>query len=204
MSRFDKAALTWDEKPLRVELAKNIAKGIVENIPIKSDMKVLDFGCGTGLLSFFILPYVKEVVGVDNSSKMVEVFNKKAEDNNIQNARAYVFDLEKENLNEDFDLIINSMVFHHIEDLERILKSLYSHLKGNGYIAIADLVKEDGSFHDDNDGVVHFGFDVESLKSLFEKVGFKDVESNIVHTVKKQKGDGEREYPIFLIVGKKE
>ncbi len=204
MNKFDKAALTWDENTLRVELAKNIAKGIIENVPIKSDMKVLDFGCGTGLLSFFILPYIKEVIGVDSSLKMVEVFNKKAKDNNIENAKAYHFDLEKEKLKEDFDLIVSSMVFHHIEDIEKILKSLYYHLKDSGYIAIADLVKEDGSFHDDNDGVVHFGFDVESLTSLFEKLGFKDVKSDIVYTVKKQREKGERDYPIFLIVGKKE
>ncbi len=204
MSKFDKVALTWDENPVRMELTRNIAKGIIENLPLKSDMKVLDFGCGTGLLSFFILPYVKEVVGVDNSTKMVEVFNKKAEDNNIENAKAYKIDLENESLNDDFDLIISSMVFHHIEDIEKILKSLYSHLKNGGYIAIADLVKEDGTFHDDNEGVVHFGFDVEELKSLFEKVGFKNVKSYVVHTVKKQRENGEREYPIFLIVGNKE
>jgi Predicted methyltransferase (contains TPR repeat) len=40
-------------------------------------MKVLDFGCGTGLLSFFLQPYVGEITGIDTSKGMIEVFDKK-------------------------------------------------------------------------------------------------------------------------------
>jgi len=44
-------------------------------------MKVLDFGCGTGLLSFFLQPYVGEITGIDTSKGMIEVFDKKIKEN---------------------------------------------------------------------------------------------------------------------------
>ena len=77
MNRFDMAALTWDEKPVRVNIAKNIAEKIKELVPLNQNMKVLDFGCGTGLLSFFLQPYVGEITGIDTSKGMIEVFDKK-------------------------------------------------------------------------------------------------------------------------------
>jgi cyclopropane fatty-acyl-phospholipid synthase-like methyltransferase len=203
MSKFDMAALTWDEKPRRVEIAKNVAQAIKKHVPLNKSMRLLDFGCGTGLLTFFLIDSVKEAVGVDTSQGMCEVFLKKANENNINNVKVLNIDLTKDKLEEKFDVIVSSMALHHVKDTESILRRFYELLNENGYIAIADLVKEDGTFHDDNEGVEHFGFDLDNLKTLFEKVGFKDVNYDIAHIVRKEKDGKEREYPVFLMVGKK-
>ena len=203
MNRFDIAALTWDEKPLRVELVKNVTEKIKELIPLDKSMKVLDFGCGTGLLSFFLHPYVKEITGVDTSKGMIDVFEKKIKEGKVENIRCFNLDIYKDKLPEKYDLIVSSMVFHHIEDINQILKILYSYLHEGGYIAIADLVKEDGSFHDDNEGVIHFGFDLSMLENQLRNVGFKDNKSEIAYVVKKKRDGKEKEYPIFVMVGKK-
>lgn len=197
------AALTWDEKPMRVNIAKNVADGIKKNIPINKNMKLLDFGCGTGLLTFFLIENVKEAVGVDTSKGMCEVFTKKAKENNFNNVRVFNIDLTKEDIDEKFDVIVSSMSLHHVKDTQGILKKFYNLLKENGYIATADLVKEDGTFHDDNEGVEHYGFDLEKLKTLFENTGFKDVKYDIVYTIVKERDGQLKNYPIFLMVGKK-
>ena len=203
MSKFDMAALTWDEKPMRVNIAKNVAESIKKHIPLNKDMKLLDFGCGTGLLTFFLIDEVGKAVGVDSSKGMCEVFLKKAKENNIDNVEVLNLDLEKQDIDQKFDVIVSSMALHHVKDTQNILKKFYSLLNEGGYIAIADLVKEDGTFHDDNEGVEHFGFDLEELKSLFENVGFKDVKYDIAYTVVKERDGQNREYPIFLMVGRK-
>lgn len=197
------AALTWDEKPARVNIAKAVAEGIKRQIHLNNDFKILDFGCGTGLVSFFLADEVGQIVGVDNSKGMVEVFNRKAKENKI-NAVAYQIDIFNQDFDEkDFDLIISSMVFHHIKDPVSVLKRLSNHLKKGGYIAIADLVKEDGSFHDDNDGVEHFGFEIDEFSNYLKEAGFDVVKSEIVFEVEKEREGEKRKYPVFLISGKK-
>lgn len=199
MSKFDLAALTWDEKPMRVKIAKSVADGIKEDIPLREDFKLLDFGCGTGLVSFFLADSVGQIVGVDSSQGMVDMFNKKAKENGI-NAVAYKVDIFNQDFTENnFDIIISSMTFHHIKRPVDILKRLSKHLKKGGYIAVADLVKEDGTFHDDNEGVEHFGFEIEEFESFLKEAGFKDIKSKIVYKIKKE--NREREYPVFLTRG---
>ncbi|MEZ0323377.1 MAG: class I SAM-dependent methyltransferase [Hydrogenothermaceae bacterium] len=202
MSKFDLAALTWDEKPMRVNIAKSVAEGVKKLIPLKKDFKILDFGCGTGLVSFFLAEDVGQIVGVDSSQGMVDVFNKKAQENNI-NAKAYKLDILNEDFEEgDFDLIVSSMTFHHIKEPVQMLNRLKNYLKNGGYIAIADLVKEDGTFHDYNEGVEHFGFDIDQMVNYLKEAGFTDIKSEIVYKVKKDRDGKEREYPIFLVIGK--
>jgi precorrin-6B methylase 2 len=48
---FDKEAAAWDEQPARVQLAGDVAAAIVRQVTLRTDMDVLDFGCGTGLLT---------------------------------------------------------------------------------------------------------------------------------------------------------
>jgi len=46
-----------------------------------------------------------------------------------------------------YDLIINAMAMHHVEDTDNMLSAFSAHLKTGAKIALADLDKEDGSFH---------------------------------------------------------
>ena len=65
MNRFDIEALTWDDLPRRVNLAKSVVKNILSYL--KGDETVLDFGSGSGLVGLNIAPFVKKVIGVDTS-----------------------------------------------------------------------------------------------------------------------------------------
>jgi len=65
------------------------------------------------------------------------------------------------------------MTLHHIKDVRGLLKRFHHALLPGGYIAIADLDKEDGRFHDNHDGVFHHGFDRDELGLLFAEAGFR-------------------------------
>ncbi|RUM49405.1 MAG: methyltransferase [Hydrogenothermus sp.] len=200
MNRFDELAKIWDEAPYRVENTKKIGQAIVENVPLSKNWKVLDFGVGTGLLTFYIQPYVKAIDAVDNSQGMLEKLKEKAESANVLTINPILKDLEKDDLGEnEYDAIISSMTLHHIKDITSFLKKLYKTLKKGGYLAIADLEKEDGDFHSDNDGVYHFGFSKEELENYFKEAGFENFKFLIVNKIEKNN----KEYPVFLAIGKK-
>ena len=188
-------AAEWDSDSLRVKLATSIAQKISDTIAIKESDKILDFGCGTGLVSFSLMQYAGEVVGLDNSEGMVEQFNQKAEEYNLQ-ASARTFNFESDTIDDsNFNLSVAAMVFHHLPDPQVILKKLYDSLKSNGTIAIADLDKEDGSFHPaDMKGIYHHGFNRSDMTDWLSKAGFKAVKTETVLDFER---DG-NQYSIFL------
>jgi cyclopropane fatty-acyl-phospholipid synthase-like methyltransferase len=182
----------------RVKNAKSIAEQIIENVELKQDMRVMDFGAGTGLLSYFIAPYVHTIVAVDNSPSMLEVFKEKA-DKFESKTEVLELDLSRDEIDEKFHGIISSMTIHHIMDIKSLFTKLYNMLEENGFIAIADLDSEDGSFHSDNRGVFHYGFEREDLKAIAKEVGFKNIHFKLASTIKKPHAD----FTLFLMLAER-
>jgi len=200
VNKFDKLAQQWDEKPSRVENAKKIGQKILDNIPIDKSWSVMDFGAGTGLLTFYIQPYVKNIDAIDSSKQMLQTLKAKAQKSNIKNITPILKDLEKDEIgSEKYNLIISSMTLHHIKNIEPFLKRLHKSLKKQGFIAIADLEKEEGSFHSDNKGVYHFGFTKEELEKYLKKTGFKQIKILTANTIHKEG----KNYPVLLAIGQK-
>ena len=181
----------WDLKSRRVQNAKKIAEAISKNIPLNKNMHILDFGAGTGLLSYFISDKVKKITAIDNSPSMLEVLKEKVEEKKFScPVEVIEADITKENIqNIKVDGIISSMTIHHIEDIENLFKIFYKMLNENGFIALADLDKENGTFHSDNKGVFHFGFDRDELKKIAEKIGFEMINFETVNEINKPNGN---------------
>ena len=200
---FDKAAATWDEKPRRVQLAKNIASAIEKAVPLHQQMKVLEIGCGTGLISTQLAQNVGSVLATDSSAGMLEVLENKIKVLGIKNISTKNVDLTDDDTSlsgKTFHLIVSSMTLHHIFDTVTLLKRCRDLLAPDGVLAIADLDKEDGSFHGDMAGVKHHGFDTTELGRLVLQTGFKDVHFATVHVItKEEEQGGKRHYPVFLM-----
>jgi len=194
---FKDKAQNWDSGDIRVNGAKIIADAIEKEIQLSKDMEILDFGVGTGLLGFRIAPKVKQVYGIDTSEKMLEKLEEKNKPG--LEIKAYHQDIIKEPLTKQFDGLISSMTLHHVEDLDTFFKTIHTNIKENGFIAIADLQSEDGSFHSDNTGVHHFGFDAENLVQIVQKYGFKDVKTQNINTISKP----HRDFEVFLLTAQK-
>ncbi|MEO1938090.1 MAG: class I SAM-dependent methyltransferase, partial [Sulfurimonas sp.] len=173
MSRFDNRAKEWDQKDRRVNGAKTIAKAIENKISLTPEMEILDFGVGTGLLGFEIAKKVKSIDGVDTSEGML----KKLEEKNTSELFITPLhqDILKEPLSKKYDGVVSSMTLHHVANLNAFFSELTKIVKDGGFIAIADLEKENGTFHSDNTGVHHFGFDEVELREYVERAGFRDV-----------------------------
>ena len=195
---FAHKSKSWDMNSKRVQNAKGIAELIVKNIKLDKSMELMDFGAGTGLLSYFIAPYVKKIVALDNSPSMLGEFKAKCNEF-VCETEIIEKDLSIETLDRKFDGIISSMTIHHLEDIIALFTKLYDMLEKGGFIAIADLDTEDGSFHSDNTGVHHHGFDREALQLIAEEVGFKDVKFDLASSIEKP----HRTFTVFLLTAVK-
>jgi 2-polyprenyl-3-methyl-5-hydroxy-6-metoxy-1,4-benzoquinol methylase len=98
-----------------------------------------------------------------------------------------------------FDGMVSSMTLHHVEDLKAFFTTINKNIKEEGFIAIADLEKEDGTFHSDNTGVFHFGFTQEDLCKIVEECGFKEISYEQINTIQKS----HRDFGIFLLTARK-
>ncbi len=198
---FDKEAAQWDENPFRVKLARDVAAAMIREIHPSRDQHVLDFGCGTGLVTLELQPLVKAITGVDSSHGMLAVLKQKIERQGLANVHAQFVDLENgERVEGGYDLIVSSMVTHHVPDTLALFKEWRRLLLPGGQICFADLDTEDGAFHGDNTGVYHLGFDRQKLARLLQQAGFRDIRMGTATTVSKEvEGQGMREFSIFLI-----
>ncbi len=201
---FDSRAAEWDKLPRRVALANAVLELIKREIEPQPWMRVLDYGCGTGLVTMGLQPLVKEIIAVDSSAGMLEQLQSKALETGALNLSTFFIDLDKEwKLPAGIDLLVSSMTMHHVPDVAPLLAHFRSVMSPGSWLCISDLEKEDGSFHDDQSSdIPHHGFEIEEMESFFKKAGFSDIKTMPVMNVKKERNEGLHLYPVNLTIGK--
>jgi len=201
---FNDVAENWDTQQ-RVKRARIIANEILKSIKLKKDYRALDFGCGTGLVSFNLCNEFHQITLVDTSKGMIDKLNIKIHDSNIQNMEAYQLDInDGYELLGKYDVIYTSMALHHIKNIKKSLEILYKLLNNDSYLCVVDLIEDDGRFHKlekDFDG--HNGFNTDELFKVLEEVGFKNIDTHVFYKDTKNVGDLIVDYSLFLMVGKK-
>lgn len=195
---FNEKAKDFDTNDMIKKLSSAIGFSMLEKIPLHSQMDVMDFGAGTGLISSHIAPLVNKIIAVDISQAMLEKLIAKPELHG--KVEAVCQDITNNPIDADFDLIMSAMALHHIEDTNEIIGTFSEYLKPGGIVALADLDKEDGSFHPENtEGVFHSGFERDELKTILESNEFKNIQFSTAHTI-----NGEtKDYPVFLVTATK-
>lgn len=195
---FNEKAKTWDANEMVKQLSSAVGSSILEHISLNPQMNVMDFGAGTGLISSHVAPLVNKIVAVDISEAMLDKLITKPE---LQGkVEAVCQNILDKPLTKQFDLIMSAMAMHHVEDSNKLIQTFSQHLISGAVLALADLDKEDGSFHPaDVEGVFHSGFERDKLKLLLESHGFEDIHFFTAHTVVKD----DKEYPIFLVIATK-
>lgn len=203
MSEFDARARDWDKNQRYIDRSEAVAKAMLQAIPFNKSMKALEYGSGTALLSFALKDEFEEIVLMDNSQEMTAVTAEKIADQNIKNMKPLFFDLEHQDYSGSFDIIYNQMVMHHVNDIDRMLTKFHSLLNPGGYLAIADLYAEDGSFHGEGFNG-HLGFDVDEMKKRILSKGFIGLRHTQCFIISKIMEDGcQKEYHVFLLVAEK-
>jgi cyclopropane fatty-acyl-phospholipid synthase-like methyltransferase len=191
---FAHKAESFDQNKDHIDNVDNIAHAIASHIDLQKSMHIMDFGSGTGLLLERIAPRVGKITAVDTSAAMNSQLAEKRSRLNCDLDMVEI-DLEKKDIDQAFDGIISSMTMHHIRDIDAMFSKFHRMLKPGGFIAIADLDKEDGSFHEEDTGVFHLGFEHESIARSARDAGFRDVEVTSASVVHKP----ERDFPVFLL-----
>ena len=129
--------------PIRISYIKN---NIINTFKLKNKkkplnkIKILDIGCGGGLLSEPMRRLGAEVVGIDASQKNINVAKIHAKKNNLD-IKYYCNSPENFEIKTKFDVILNMEIIEHVEDVNHFLKSSSNLLKKNGIMFIATLNK---------------------------------------------------------------
>jgi len=195
---FKEKAKEWDVNEMVTQLSAAIGSCILNNVALNKTMHVLDFGAGTGLITSQVAPHVNKITAVDVSAAMLDQLLAKQELKD--KVETLCQDITTQPTGVEYDLIMSAMAMHHVEDTENMLQQFAAHLKLGAKVALADLDKEDGSFHPaETQGVYHSGFEREAFSALLEKNGFKDINFVTAHTVDKEN----KSYPIFLALATK-
>jgi tRNA (cmo5U34)-methyltransferase len=204
MNDFDSKAAEWDKNPIHWERSAVIVEEIKKRITFSPDLTAMEYGAGTGIASFLLKDDFRSILMLDNSDEMVRVTLDKIKASGSKNLAVEKFDLEHQDYRSaKFDLIFSQMVFHHIADIDAILKRIGGMLNPGGSIAVADLYNEDGSFH--GDGFTgHNGFNPSDLAKTLSSLGFRDIVYEHCYTVSRKISETEtRNYPLFLITAVK-
>jgi ubiquinone/menaquinone biosynthesis C-methylase UbiE len=203
VTHFDEKAKTWDSDPDKIIRARAVAQGIRSRVPLIPGMSAFEYGCGTGLLSFELHEDLTHITLADSSAGMLAVLQEKISSGRIQNMNAVRLDLAADPLPpERFALVTTMMTLHHVRDTDKLLLDFFNLLECPGFLCVADLDREDGSFHGSGFSG-HKGFDREVLRQQAVRAGFREAGFETVYTMSRGEGRERRNYTLFLMIAEK-
>ena len=121
---WDKRSSEYDQKAKKNEQTYIKAIENTKKHLISSDT-VLEYACGTGIITNEIAGNVKEIHAIDTSSKMIEVAKRKADERNIENINFTQSSIFNERFKqESFDLILAFHILHLLEDSQKAMQQI--------------------------------------------------------------------------------
>ncbi len=152
IEKFSKIAEEWWDphgkfkplhkfNPIRISYIK---ESIINSFKLKEKakplekVKILDIGCGGGLLSEPMSRLGADVMGIDASDKNIEVAKFHAKKDNL-NIKYQCASPEKLNTSVKFDVILNMEIVEHVEDIDFFLQSCSKLLRKNGIMFVATI-----------------------------------------------------------------
>ena len=134
--------------PIRIAYIRdNIIKTLKlkdKNKPLEK-IKILDIGCGGGLLSEPMCRMGAQVTGIDASEKNINIAKLHAKKDNLK-IKYYCASPENFKINDKFDVILNMEIVEHVQDVNFFLQSCSKLLKSHGIMFVATLNKTLKSF----------------------------------------------------------
>jgi len=154
IEKFSKIAEEWwnpDGKfkplhkfnPIRISYIKN---NIIDSFKLDNkdkplnNIKILDIGCGGGLLSEPMCRLGAKVFGIDASDKNINVAKLHAKKNNL-NINYECSSPENFKSETKFDVILNMEIVEHVEDVDLFLESCSKLLRKKGIMFVATINK---------------------------------------------------------------
>jgi predicted TPR repeat methyltransferase len=165
--------------------------------------QALEYGSGTGLLSFALKDDLSQITLMDESVEMTAVAKEKCARAALTHLHPIRMDLLSEAYQPAtrFDLVFILLTLHHIADTDSILARFQELMQPGGVLALIDLEKEDGTFHD-QPFTGHLGFDRQELEGQLKAAGFQPFHYEVVYEIEKGEGADKKYYPLFLLLAR--
>lgn len=197
---FDEQAKEWDNEK-NIIRSKAIGDEIKRLLKDKKALRAMDFGCGTGLVSFYLKDFFSDILLVDLSDGMIAEAAKKIKENKTENLHTWKGNILNYDENKKFDVIYAPLVLHHIDNYREIVVKLKSLLEDGGSLIIMDMIKDSGEFHKGSTETAHHGLDPKVIKIMLE-----DIFDCVTDTVEFFEGTREKEgntvhFKLFSILG---
>ena len=129
---WDRMAERYSKSPVADEAAYQKKLQITREY-LKPDMELLEFGCGTGSTAIVHAPYVKHILALDVSAKMLELAKEKADANGIANISFEKSDIEDFSApDQTFDAVLGLSILHLLEDRDAVIARVHDILKPGG------------------------------------------------------------------------
>jgi len=189
---WDEYAPNWEKDETTTAFAQNVFQQL-QNLVSVEGKHVLDFGCGTGLLTQLISPLAKDIVALDGSEAMIEELDKKELDNvePVVDHLSRGLVAQHPAFRKQFDVIVASSVCGYVPDLQEVADIIYSLLEDGGVFVHWDWLV------DDNDP--EFGLSQSDVEQTLNKSGFSSVETRIAFELNTPQGIK----PVIMGVGQK-
>ncbi len=129
---WDKIAERYSKRPVADEAAYQKKLQVTREY-FQPDMEVLEFGCGTGSTAITHAPYVKHILAIDISSKMIEIAQGKADAKDIENVtfkRSTIDEFSESD--QGFDAVLGLSILHLLDNKEEVIAKVYKMLKPGG------------------------------------------------------------------------
>ena len=200
MNTFDSMAKNYDTDEA-TRRAKETADEMRKHIVDGHAKSAIEYGCGTGLVGLQLANDFDTLLLVDTSDGMIEQLEQKLDSMDVPSVSVLHYDIMTDTSQDlHADCIFSCMVLHHLKDIEDVFGRFYHILQPGGHILIADLDKEDGSFHADFpnfDG--HNGFEHAFLTEAAAKAGFVKTEIQTFYNGYKPTSGDPLPYSLFIL-----
>ncbi|KAL2020501.1 hypothetical protein VTK56DRAFT_8386 [Thermocarpiscus australiensis] len=151
----------------------------------KKTARLLDYACGTGVVSRALAPYTTQCVGIDLSENMVAAYNSRAENQGLAPSEMHAYQgnlcIPEEPAPQafaspdffNFDVAAVGLGFHHFDDPALAARRLAERLKTGGVLLILDFLPHEkpDTTHAAASTITHNGFSEEQIRRIYEDAG---------------------------------
>ncbi|WP_068717211.1 class I SAM-dependent DNA methyltransferase [Vibrio tritonius] len=189
---WDEYAADWEKDESTTAFAHNVFQQLRAFTDL-TDKHILDFGCGTGLLTQLMSPLAKDIVALDSSEAMIEELDKKELDNVEPVVDALTRGLVAQHpaFRKQFDVVVASSVCAYVSDLQQSLDIVYSVLDVGGVFVHWDWLAQNS---DSESGLTR-----DEITNALTKAGFDFVEAKEVFSIQTSNGL----IPVIMGIGRK-
>ena len=189
---WDEYAAEWENDESTTAFAHNVFQQL-KALTDLDGKHILDFGCGTGLLTQLMSPLAKDIVALDSSEAMIEELDKKelANVEPVVDALSRGLVAQHPAFRKQFDLVVASSVCGYVSDVQHSVDIVYSLLDVGGLFVLWDWQTTDTQSES--------GLTQDQISAVLTKAGFAAVETQQAFSIQTQDGL----MPVVMGIGRK-